>query len=115
MKHLIYIAGALFAGGVTPAHAQTFHRADPAAADAAVPATNYSSQLKPPATLPVASPASNWRALNVLVTSYDAMAPAATTADAATAPTSPAATTSSDARAPAASPDPHAHHHAGAK
>lgn len=100
MKLQLYPAAALAAGLLLASGARA-QRADPAAADSAVPATRYVAELAPAASItPPPPPPQQWRALNRLVASDEAMAPVA---DKKTLP------------APA---DPHAHpahHHPGAK
>lgn len=100
MKLHIYPAAALAAGLLLASGARA-QRADPAAADSAVPATRYVAEIAPAASItPPPPPPQQWRALNRLVASDEAMAPVV---DEKTLP------------APA---DPHAHpahHHPGAK
>jgi hypothetical protein len=103
MKLQLYPAAALAAGLLLASGARA-QRADPAAADSAVPATRYVAELAPAASItpPPPPPPQQWRALNRLVASDAAMAPVA---DEKTLP-APAPT------------DPHAHtghHHPGAK
>lgn len=102
MKLQLYPAAALAAGLLLASGARA-QRADPAAADSTVPATRYVAEIAPAASItppPPPPPPQQWRALNRLVASGEAMAPVA------------------DKKTLPAPTDPHAHpahHHAGAK
>lgn len=117
MKHSLRRAATLAAlmasAFALGAHASDPHspRANPADASAVVPPTRYTStDLAATATVATPSPAQNWRALNDLVASYDAMA--LTTDMAAARPAEPAAPAPAPPT-PATRPvvtDPHAGH-----
>lgn len=99
MKLQLYPAAALAAGLLVASGARA-QRADPAAADSAVPATRYVAELAPAENSTTPPPPQQWRALNRLVAADEAMAPVA---DKKTLP------------APAAPHAHPAHHHPGAK
>jgi hypothetical protein len=113
MKYLFRHAGAVAAlmlgafASLPNASGQNQPRADPADANAPVPATRYAPLVFAPIAAPSASsPADRWKALNQAVASYDAMS---LTMDMAEPQATPAPH-ADHAVPPAPKPDPHSQH-----
>lgn len=125
--HLRYVGAlaALLTGAVTSSGAANGpQRADPAAADAPVPATRYESgELSARASVTTPAPSQIWKSLNQIVASYDSMSLTSDMEDAtppqlkergtAGAPAPAPANEVHQPKAPTVAADPHAHHRTG--